>query len=98
MVRIYLSPSELLTMPLGIALQSQINALVPGTIDAMLSRASQRCDTYCEKRLQAPSSSTLSLPASTGDTSISVHSTLTLDNLSEQAVIIDLGKANQETA
>lgn len=84
-------------MPLGIALASQISALSTGVVDQMLARASQRCDQYCEKRLQAPGSTTLSAPASAGAFTISVASTLTLDNLSEQAIILDNGNSNQET-
>lgn len=97
MPRIYLTPAEILSMPIGIALQGQISALNPGVLDQMLARASQRCDQYCEKRLQAPSSSTLTANANAGALSISVASTLTLDNLSEQAIILDNGNSNQET-
>lgn len=63
----------------------------------MLARASQRCDTFCEKRLQAVGSTTLSSSASAGAKNISVASTLTLDQEDEQAAIIDLGNSNQET-
>lgn len=56
-----------------------------------------RCDVYCEKRLQAAGSTTLSASATANTNSISVTSTLTLDQLAEQAAIIDEGNSNQET-
>lgn len=96
MPRLYLTPSELLEQPLGIALANQISSFNPGVIDRMLARCSARCDSYCEKRLQAPGSSTLSQIANAGTTSISVGSTLTLDDKDEQAVIIDPGTGIQE--
>lgn len=97
MPRLYLTDTELQALPLGIALQGQLSALAPGVLDQMLARCSQRCDTYCEKRLQSPGTTTLAGSSSAGATSISVSSTLTLDNLSEQAAILDLGLATQET-
>lgn len=98
MPRLYLTPGELAELPLGLApsVQSAIAQLAPGVLDKLLFRASQRCDNYCQKRLQAPGSTTLSANVSAGTTSISVTSTLTLDNLAEQAVIIGSG-ATQET-
>jgi hypothetical protein len=95
--RVYLTPTELQGLPLGLALANQLSALPPGTLDQMLARASQRCDSYCEKRLQAPGSTTLAASAIAGASSISVASTATLDNLSEQAAILDLNRSNQET-
>jgi hypothetical protein len=83
--------------PLGIALAPQIGTLGPGVLDKLLSKASQKCDSECRKRLQAPGSSTLSYGASAGDISIQVASTLTLDDLDEQAVWINPGAANAET-
>jgi len=88
-MRLYLTPAELNETPLGVGLANQISQLSPGVVDKLLARASQRCDTYCRKRIQAPSSTTLSQNATVGATSISVASTLTLDDLSEQAIIID---------
>lgn len=98
MPRVYLTPAELNEMPLGVALSSQIGQLNSGVLDKLLARVSQRVDGYCEKRIQAPGSSTISGNVSAGATSISVASTLTLDNLAEQAVIIDQGTGIQETA
>lgn len=95
--RIYVTPQELEALPLGVALASQINALNPGVLDQMLARCSQRADTYCEKRLQAAGSTTLSAVATANTNNISVTSTLTLDQLAEQAAIIDSGNSNQET-
>ncbi len=97
MPRLYLTPQELEETPLGLGLVSQISQLQPGVLDKLLARASQRCDKYCDKRLQAPSSSTLSQLANAGATSVSVASTLTLDNLDEQAIIFDQGLGTQET-
>lgn len=84
-------------MPLGVALSGQISQLGSGVLDKLLARISQRVDGYIEKRLQAPGTTTLSQLANTGATSISVASTLTLDNLAEQAVILEPLTANQET-
>jgi hypothetical protein len=95
--RIYLTPAELQSLPLGLAISGTISALPPGTLDQMLARASQRCDAYCEKRLQAPGATTLAQSASAGASRISVTSTLTLDQLAEQAAILDLGQSTQET-
>lgn len=92
-----MTPSELLETPLGLGLSASIAALPTGSIDKLLSRASQQCDDYCEKRLQAPGSSTLSVAANTGDTLISVASTLTLDALSEWGAVVNPGAGNQET-
>lgn len=97
MPRLYLSTNELKELPIGIALASQINQMSAGVLDKLLARVSERADNFCQKRLQAPGSSTLSAPASAGATSISVASTLTLDNLAEQAVILDNGLGTQET-
>lgn len=95
MPRLYLTPSELNETPLGIALSSSISVLSANVIDKLLARASQRCDSECKRRLQAPGSTTLSQGASAGATQISVASTLTLDNLDEWAV--QIGTSNQET-
>jgi hypothetical protein len=85
--------------PMGLNPQVQAitNQLLPGALDQLLARASERCDTYCQKRLQAPASTTLSASANAGDTTISVTSLLTFDNLSELAVIVGVGGGNQET-
>lgn len=99
MPRIYLTPSELNSTALGLApaVQSLIAQLPSGAVDQLLARASSRCDMYCQKRLQAPASTTLSAPVSAGATSISLASLLTYDNLSELAVIVGVGGGNQET-
>jgi hypothetical protein len=101
MPRLYLTPSEVFEMPLGLAPQvqaqmTQMAQLGTGALDKLLARASARCDQYCQKRLQAPASTTLTSSVSAGDTTISVASTLTFDNLSELAVIIGTG-GYQET-
>lgn len=96
MPRLYVTPSELAEIPLGFALASQLSSMPAGTIDKLLARASQRCDAFCEKRLQAPASTTLAAVALPTATTISVISTLTLDNLAENAVILDAGLGNQE--
>lgn len=84
-------------MPIGIGLSNQIAALPVGSLEATIARASQQCDSYCGRRLQAPGSSTLSASANAGDISISVNSTLTLDEMAELAVMINPGGATQET-
>jgi len=96
MVRLYVTPQEVAQSALGIGLSSSLAQFAPGVIDRMLHQASMRADSFCEKRLQAPGSTTLSASASAGDTTISVTSTLTLDELDEQACIIDTGGV-QET-
>lgn len=93
MPRLYLTPTELQQTPLGLGLSASISQLSLGVLDQLLFRASQRCDSIAEKRLQAPGNTTLSQTANAGDTSISVASTLTLDDLAEQAAIIDTGGA-----
>lgn len=97
MPRLYLTPGELAEMPLGIGLQSSLNQLGAGVLDKLLFRASQRCDSFCQKRLGAPQTTTLAANVSAGATSISVASTLGWDNLAEQAVILNPGGATQET-
>ncbi len=97
MVRLYVSPLELSQSAIGIGLASSLSRFAPGVIDSMLARASQRVDSFCEKRLQSPGTSTLSQSADAGNATISVQSTLTLDDLSEQAVMIDVGSSTQET-
>lgn len=85
-------------MPIGVALANPLEQLGAGVLDKLLARVSQRADGYCSKRLQAPGSSTLVGGVSAGATQINVASTLTLDNQSEQAVMLDTGNATQETA
>jgi len=95
-MRLYLTPAELQEMPLGVGLQATVSALATGVLDKLLARASARCDAFCRRRLQAPGGSTLTQSAGVGTTALSVASTLTLDTLDEQAVIIGSG-ATQET-
>lgn len=97
MPRLYLSATEFQSEPMAIALAPLIAQLPAGTLDRLLDRASRRCDSFCDRRLQAPGTSTLSQPTNANTTTISVSSTLTLDDLAEQAVIIDAGNSNQET-
>lgn len=97
MPRLYMTPAELSETPLGVGIAASISQLGNGVVDKLLARASQRCDNFTKKRLQAPGSTTLSQSVSAGATSISVASTLTLDDLAEQAVIINPGGGSQET-
>lgn len=97
MPRVYLTPTELSALPLGLALANQLNSLPTGAIDSLLARASMRCDSFCERRLQAPGTTTLSGGVSAGGLSLNVTSTTTLDNLSELAAIVDVGNSNAET-
>lgn len=96
--RLYITPIEFQLSPMGLnpSVQAIISQLAPGVIDQLIARASERCDMYCQKRLQAPASTSLSQGVSAGATTISVASTITFDNLAELAVIIDTG-SNQET-
>lgn len=96
MPRLYLTPQEIGEQPLGIALQGQLSQLAPGVLDKLLARCSVRADNSVEKRLQSPGTSTLSVVANAGDMGISVISTLTLDNLAENAVILDPNTSLQE--
>lgn len=96
MVRIYMTPVELLESPVGLGMSATLSSLGAGVLDKLLARASQRIDTFTNRRIQAPGSTTLSSNALAGDTSISVASTLTLDNGAEQAAIIGSG-STQET-
>jgi hypothetical protein len=89
--RLYLTPVELNELPLGVGLQGYISQLGMGVLDKMLIRASQVCDSFCQRRLGAPQSSTLALAASPGATMISATSTLGYDNLSDQVVIVGTG-------
>jgi len=95
-MKLYLTPAEVNEMPIGIGLQASLAQLESGVLEKMLARASQRCDTFCRRRLQAPGSTTLSTNAIIGATLIALNSTLTLDELSEQAAIIGTG-TTQET-
>lgn len=98
MPRIYMTPAELNETPLGLTLAGQITQMAPGVLDKLLARVSQRADNYCGKRLQAPGTTTITGGnVSAGATSISVSSTLTLDNQAEQAIILDNGLGTQET-
>lgn len=95
-MRLYLTPAELQEMPLGIGVQALLSGLGSGVLEKLLARASARCDAFCRRRLQAPGSTTLAADAASGAPSLSLTSTLTLDNLDEQAVSIGAG-ATQET-
>lgn len=95
MPRIYITPAELLETPLGIGLSSDFSSLGNGVLDKLISRASVMCDDYCNKRIQAPGSTTLAQNASVGASTISVASTLTLDDKDEQMVIIGTGSTQE---
>lgn len=97
MPRIYMTPQEFSQTILGITLAGQLNQLPPGSIDQILAGVSQRVDSRIEKRLQAPGSTTLTGNVSANASSINVASTLTLDELDEQAVMLDVGLGTQET-
>jgi hypothetical protein len=94
--RIYLSPTELNSLPIGLGLAGSISQLSSGVLDKMLANASQRADNIANKRLQSPGTSTLTQTANANTSVATVASTLTLDELSEQAVIINPNGANQE--
>jgi hypothetical protein len=102
MGRLYLSPQEISLTPIGIALSSMITMVQnagTGALDLALMRASVRCDAYCNKRLQAPQTTTLSgsgTVISPGGTSVPVVSTLGWDGRGDEAVIINVGGGTQE--
>lgn len=98
MPRLYLTPAEFQESSLGQNAQvsTHLSSLNVGVLDKMLARASQRCDTYTKRRLQAPGSTTLTTGPIAGATSLSVASTLTLDEKDEQAMQIGTG-TTQET-
>ncbi len=58
MPRIYVTPAEVLESPFGIGQAGALSSLNPGVLDKLLARASQRCDNYAQKRLQAPGTTT----------------------------------------
>lgn len=91
-----MTPAEVQAHPLGVALAIQLAQLPANELDQLLARCSVQADNICGKRLQAPGTSTLTLQANANVTSISVASTLTLDDLAEQAVILDPGTGIQE--
>lgn len=83
---------------MGIGLQSTISQLGSGALDKMLVRSSQRCETFCGRRLQAPGQTTLLQSASIGDNQVYLTSTLTLDEKDEQALIIGSGNTQETVA
>lgn len=95
MPRLYLTPAELTELPIGIGLQGFISQLGANVLDKMLMRASQVCDTFCQRALGMPQSTTLSLAANAGDTAISITSTLTVDNNSDLAFTVGAGTTKE---
>ena len=98
MPRLYLTSAELKESALGYSMAGPIGALSAAALDKLLFRASARVDGFCKKRVQCIGSTTIS-GASTitaGSTSLPIVSTLTFDNLDEQAVTIGSG-GTQET-
>jgi hypothetical protein len=79
----------------GPQVSGMLSSLSTGAIDSLLFRASQKADSFCERRLGAPPTTTLSASVSAGATSIAVTSTLGIDALSEQAVYIDTGGSQE---
>lgn len=98
MPRMYLTPVELNETPLALGLAASISQLgSAGAVDKLLARASLRCDAFVQKRLGAPiATKTIGGSANAGDTQIQVASSLNLDDLAENAVIVDAGGV-QET-
>jgi hypothetical protein len=94
----YLDPLSVESSPLGLSPQiaGLISRMPQGSLDQLIQRASQRVDTYCERRIQAPGSTTVQTTVSAGVSTLSLTSTLTLDNKAENAAIIGTG-GTQET-
>jgi hypothetical protein len=91
--RLYLSPTELLLHPVGIALSgplAQVQASGAGAVDLLLMKASQRVDGFCNKRIGAPPATTISGVSSLppGTVQLPVASTQGFDTKEEQAVYI----------
>lgn len=96
MGRLYLSPMELSLHPVGIALSgplAQLQAAGLGAVDSLLMKASQRVDGFCNKRIGAPPTTTISSVGSLppGTTQLPIASTQGFDTKEEQAVYIGTG-------
>ncbi len=93
MPRLYLDPLDVESSPLGMSPQiaGLITRLPQGSLNQLIQRASQRVDSFCERRLQAPGSTTVQTTVSAGVSTLSVTSTLTLDNKAENAAIVGTG-------
>lgn len=92
-----MNPTDLTDTVIGQIFATQIAGLPTGAIDAALFRASRRADGFTKRRLQAPGATTIGIAGcSVGATSIPLVSTLGIDNLEEQAIIVGTG-GTQET-
>lgn len=97
MPRMYIDTASFLQTPFaqGPQVAGILATLPPGSLDVVIQKASRKVDTFCQRRLGAPPTTTLSSSVSAGATSIAVTSTLQFDNDSEQAVYIDTGGAQE---
>ena len=92
MPRQYVTPSDVNSSAIGIALAAQISQLPAGEIDRVTFRASRRVDGFCRRRLGAPQSTTVGTGGITaGATVLPVSSTLGWDNKEEECVIVGSG-------
>lgn len=94
MPRQYLSPTDFsMTVIAQIPLfATRIAGLAAGALDAMLFRASMRADRFCKRRLGAPGTTTVGTGGCVaGATLIPLSSTLTIDSLDEQIIIVGSG-------
>jgi hypothetical protein len=92
MPRQYLSPGDLNATIIGQIFATQIAGLPSGSLDGMLFRASMRADRFCKRRLGAPGSTTVGTGGCiAGATLIPLTSTLAIDNLDEQVMLIGSG-------
>lgn len=95
-VLLYITPAELASSPFGIGVSASLSQLGANVVDQLIARASEQCDMATNKRLQAPGTSTLASIVHAGDKTVSVASTLTIDNREEQAIWINPNAGNQE--
>ncbi len=98
MPRQYCTQADLNDSALYIALKPMLNLMTSAGIDKQLFMASQRCDSYCKKRIQAPPTTTVggTFQVQIGTSAFPLASTIGIDNQPEQLAIIGTG-GTQET-
>lgn len=103
MPRMYVTPLDFVTDPLGSALlpqQGQVSAtdgaFVPnGVVERLLWRASARVDKYCKRRLGAPGTTTLGANLSPGATAIPLTSCIGFDGTPDTVITLGTGSASE---
>lgn len=92
----YLTPTAFKATPVGIGMTNQIAKLSPGTLEQLISRASERCNNLCKRRLIAPPVTQVSNAVLAGSMTLPIASTLGYDGGSEYGVIVGVGLPTQE--